>query len=57
MKNERRDFYREVWKLAVPLAFQSFMMALLSASDALILARFDQVSVAAVSLAAQIQFV
>lgn len=43
--------------LVVPIAIQSFMLALVSATDAVMLGFVDQTSLSAVSLAGQIQFV
>ncbi len=54
---EKKAFYRDLWKLMLPLAFQNLMMTLVSATDALVLARIDQYAVAAVSLATEIHFV
>ncbi len=54
---ERKAFYKDLWKLMIPIAFQNLMMTLVSATDALVLARVDQYSVAAVSLATEINFV
>ncbi len=54
---EKRTFYKDLWKLMLPIAFQNLMMTLVSATDALVLARVDQYSVAAVSLATEITFV
>ncbi len=55
--SEKRTFYKDLWKLMLPIAFQNLMMTLVSATDALVLARVDQYSVAAVSLATEIHFV
>ncbi len=55
--NERNRFFRDLWRLMLPLAFQNLMTTLVSATDALVLARVDQYAVAAVSLAAEINFV
>lgn len=52
-----KDFYTKLLKLAFPLAFQSLMLALVAACDSLMLGKFDQNSMSAVSLATQIQFV
>ncbi len=41
----------------LPIAFQQFMLALVSASDALMLGRLNQDSLSAVSLASQVTFV
>ena len=53
---EKKDFYRELRKLAVPIGIQSFLTALIGVSDALMLGRLDQESVAAVSIANQAAF-
>ena len=50
-------FCRKLGSLAVPLAFQSLMLALVAAADALMLGHVHQDAMAAVSLATQIQFV
>ena len=55
--NDNKQFYRKLRELALPIAFQSLMLALVAASDAFMLGRVDQEEMAAVSLAAQIQFV
>lgn len=58
MKAEsRKTFYRELAALAVPLALQNLLNSLVGASDALMLGRLNQESIAAVSLANQISFV
>ncbi len=57
LRKERKTFYKDLWKLMLPIAFQNLMMTLVNATDALVLARVDQYSVAAVSLAAEISFV
>lgn len=52
-----RIFYRRLTKLTLPIAFQALMLAAVAAADAVMLGRLDQNSMAAVSLATQIQFV
>ena len=52
-----RDFYEQLKKLMIPIALQSFMLAAVSAGDAAMLGFVDQNSMAAVSLAANVQFV
>ena len=52
-----RAFNRRLFALALPITLQSLMLALVAAADALMLGRVDQDSMAAVSLATQIQFV
>lgn len=44
-------------RLALPIAFQQFMAALVGASDAVMLGRLNQSSMSAVSLATQVTFV
>lgn len=45
------------WKLILPITFQQFMLALVSASDVLMLGGLNQDSLSAVSLTGQIAFV
>lgn len=52
-----RDFRNKLLSLVLPITFQQFMLALVSASDALMLGMVHQESLAAVSLAGQITFV
>lgn len=54
---ERKEFNKQLMSLAVPLALQNFLTALVGASDALMLGRLTQDAIAAVSLANQIAFV
>ena len=54
---EKKDFYQELFALAIPIGLQNLLVALIGASDALMLGRLTQDSVAAVSLANQIAFV
>ncbi len=51
------DFNKKLMRLVLPIAFQQFMLALVSASDALMLGVISQEALAAVSLAGQITFV
>lgn len=57
--NQTKDksFYKELMALAIPLALQALLNALVGASDALMLGRLAQDAVAAVSLANQISFI
>lgn len=48
---------KNLWKLILPITFQQFMLALVSASDALMLGKLNQDSLSAVSLGGQIAFV
>ncbi len=52
-----REFYGKLAKLSLPISFQSLMLAAVAAADALMLGRIAQDSMAAVSLATQIQFI
>lgn len=54
---EKKEFYKELFSLAVPIGVQSLLVALLGATDALMLGRLTQDAVAAVSLANQIAFI
>ena len=54
---DKKRFNQELLTLAVPLALQNLLGALVGASDALMLGRLNQASIAAVSLANQISFV
>lgn len=51
------DFTKKLLTLVFPIAFQQFMLALVSASDALMLGMLSQDALSAVSLASQIAFV
>jgi len=52
-----KEFYTRLIKLTLPIAFQSLMLASVAAADAVMLGRIEQDSMAAVSLATQIQFI
>lgn len=52
-----KDFYRKLFKIMIPVALQSFMLATVAAGDAIMLGRVEQDSMAGVSLATQVQFV
>ena len=54
---EKKKFNEKLKALAIPLALQSLLNALVGASDALMLGRLNQDSIAAVSLANQLFFV
>lgn len=58
MKNRMSDsFLKKLLTLVLPIAFQQFMLALVSASDAVMLGALSQDAMSAVSLASQITFV
>lgn len=52
-----KSFFKELSKLMIPIAFQSFMLAAVAASDTIMLGIVSQDALAAVSLASKIQFV
>lgn len=54
---EKKQFYKKLAVLVLPIAVQNLMTALVSASDALMLGFLDQSLLSAVSLATQVQFV
>ena len=54
---ETKGFRKELMALAIPLALQNLLNALVGASDALMLGRLTQNAIAAVSLANQVSFV
>ena len=54
---DNRVFYKRLTQLALPIAFQSLMLAAVAAGDALMLGRIAQEEMTAVSLATQVQFV
>lgn len=54
---DKRLFYRNLARLALPIALQSLMLAAVAAGDALMLGKVAQDEMTAVSLATQIQFV
>ena len=56
-KIDNRQFYGKLRQLSLPIVFQSLMLALVAAGDALMLGRVAQVEMTAVSLATQVQFV
>lgn len=57
MNKYKDDLTGKMIRVVVPIAIQQFMLALVSATDAIMLGFVDQTSLSAVSLAGQIQFV
>lgn len=53
----RNALHRKIVQLVFPIAFGQFMLALVSASDAVMLGRLNQNAMSAVSLASQVTFV
>ncbi len=54
---EKKKFNSELISLAIPLALQQLLNALVGATDALVLGRLTQEAIAAVSLANQVSFI
>lgn len=54
---DKKVFYKNLARLALPIALQSLMLASVAAGDALMLGKVAQNEMTAVSLATQIQFV
>lgn len=54
---DKKAFNKELLRLALPISFQSLMLALVAAGDAFMLGRVTQNAMTAVSLATQVQFV
>ena len=57
VKTGNKSFFKELSKLMIPIAFQSFMLAAVAASDSIMLGIVNQDALSAVSLASKIQFV
>lgn len=55
--NFKDEFYQKLKLLVLPITIQQFMLALVSATDAIMLGLVSQNAMSAVSLAGQIQFV
>ena len=56
-RGERKAFNRRLFPMVLPIAFQSFMTAAVSASDAIMVGFLEQEALSAVSLAGQVTFV
>ena len=52
-----QGFYKKSLSLVIPIAFQQFMLSLVSASDAVMLGMISQNALSAASLAGQVMFV
>ena len=57
IKLNKDNFARQLTAFVIPIAFQQFMTALVSASDAFMLGFLSQNAMSAVSLAGQVMFV
>ncbi len=56
-KVEKKEFYKKLLRLVVPMAFQQLMIALVGVSDAVMMGFLNQDALSAVSLATQVMFV
>ena len=56
-RTEQQKFNRTLFSMVIPMAFQNFMTAMVSASDAVMLGFLEQEALSAVSLAGQVTFV
>ncbi len=52
-----KQFYHKLLVIAIPIGLQNLMLAMVAAADAVMLGKLDQNSMAAVSLATQVQFI
>ena len=57
MDERKRSLRKEIVRLALPIALQQFMTALVGACDAIMLGKLSQDAMSAVSLATQVNFV
>lgn len=57
LMDNKKQMYRKLFTIVIPIAFQNLMNSLVSASDAFMLGFLDQDSLSASSLAAQVAFV
>lgn len=55
--NFDKGFYIKLFTIGLPIAFENFMLSMVSASDAIMLGAIEQSALSAVSLAGQVQFV
>lgn len=53
MKTDKRTFYRQIWKLVLPILFQNLLSAAVNSSDVIMLNYVGQSAISAVSLASQ----
>ena len=54
---DKKQFWKQLLPLMLPIAFQNMMQSLVSASDAVMMGFIDQASLSAVSLGTQVAFV
>lgn len=52
-----KDFYKKLFSLVTPIVIQNFMLALVSATDAIMLGYLTQDAMTAVNFAGQVQFI
>ena len=55
-RNTRSGFYKEIFVLVLPIVIQNLIVSSVSFADVLMLGQVDQTSLAASSLAGQVQF-
>ena len=55
--NETRIFYKSLFKIVLPITLQNLISAAVNSADVIMLSKVGQTSIAAVSLAGQVQFV
>lgn len=52
--SEKEDFYKSVYKIAVPVTLQSLLMALLNLTDQLMVGQLGDVAIASVGMSTKI---
>ena len=57
LPNETRIFYKSLFKIVLPITLQNLISAAVNSADVIMLSKVGQTSIAAVSLAGQVQFV
>ncbi|MNT90321.1 MatE [compost metagenome] len=50
----KKDFYRNVYKIAIPVTLQSLIMALLTLTDQLMVGQLGDVAIASVGMSSKI---
>ncbi len=56
LSTEKREFYRSLWNLALPMVLQNLISAAVNSADVLMLGVVGETALSAVSLANQLQF-
>lgn len=52
--SEKKEFYKSVYKIAVPVTLQSLLMALLNLTDQLMIGQLGDVAIASVGISTKI---